>query len=166
MNIITLKEQQEHYYFSKEENKLALSFIEDGGKLDFAVEETKQCLQLTRVGDKIKADVSHYVGIDWISEHSLAVQVYPKMNDGFEIDYVRMLNEALEEEENFKHLQGIVTIDFNKPSIPIEQKQDMLSVFLSLFTGQEIIYQHPSENCEKRLEEKLLFDGGKLEKQS
>ena len=130
MNIITLKEQQEHYYFSKEENKLALSFIEDGSKLDFATEDTKQCLQLTRVGDKIKADVSHYVGIDWISEQSLAVQVYPKMNDGFEINYVRMLNDALEEEENYKHLQGLITIDFNKPSIPIEQKQDMLSVFL------------------------------------
>lgn len=130
MNIIKLKEQQDLYYFSKEDNKLALPFIEDGGKLDFAVEDSQQCLQLTRVGDKIKADVSHYVGIDWISESNIAVQVYPKMNDGFEIDYVRMLNDALEEEENYEHLQGLVTIDFNKPSIPIEQKQDSLSVFL------------------------------------
>lgn len=129
MNIITLKEQQD-YYFTKEDNELALPFIEDGGKLDFAVEDAQQCLQLSRVGDKIKADVSHFVGIDWISEQNLAVQVYPKMNDGFEINYVRMLNDALEEEENYKHLQGLITIDFNKPYIPIEQKQDLLSVFL------------------------------------
>ena len=129
MNIITLKEQQD-YYFTKEDNELALPFIEDGGKLDFAVEDAQQCLQLSRVGDKIKADVSHFVGIDWISEQNLAVQVYPKMNDGFEINYVRMLNHALEEEENYKHLQGRITIDFNKPYIPIEQKQDLLSVFL------------------------------------
>lgn len=33
MNIIKLKEQQDLYYFSKEDNKLALPFIEDGGKL-------------------------------------------------------------------------------------------------------------------------------------
>lgn len=130
MNIITLKEQQEHYYFSNDENKLALSFIEDGGKLDFAAEDAKPYLQLSRGGDTIKAEISHYVGIDWISEQNLAVQVYPKMNDGFEIDYVSMLNDALKEDENYKHLQGLVTIDFYKPSIPIEQKQDFLSVFL------------------------------------
>ena len=130
MNIITLKEQQEHYYFSNDENKLALSFIEDGGKLDFAAEDAKPYLQLSRGGDTIKAEISHYVGIDWISEQNLAVQVYPKMNDGFEIDYVSMLNDTLKEDENYKHLQGLVTIDFYKPSIPIEQKQDFLSVFL------------------------------------
>ena len=60
----------------------------------------------------------------------LAVQVCPKINDGFEIDYVRMLNEALCEPDNYNHLKDLITIRFDKPSIRVKQKQDLLSIFL------------------------------------
>ena len=52
------------------------------------------------------------------------------MNDGFEIDYVRMLNEALAEPDNMEHLKDLLTIRFDKPSICISQQQDLLSIFL------------------------------------
>ena len=52
------------------------------------------------------------------------------MNDGFEIDYVRMLNEALAEPDNMGHLTDLLTIHFDKPSIRISQQQDLLSIFL------------------------------------
>ncbi|MDD4638018.1 MAG: hypothetical protein PHV66_10520, partial [Bacteroidales bacterium] len=54
----------------------------------------------------------------------------PKMNDGFEIDYVRMLNEALCEPDNYDHLKDLITIHFDKPSIRVNQQQDLLSIFL------------------------------------
>ena len=34
------------------------------------------------------------------------MQVSPKLNDGFEIDYVRMLNEALSETDNYETSDG------------------------------------------------------------
>ena len=64
-----------------------------------------------------------------MKEGKLAVQVCPKMNDQFEIDYIRMLNEALEESENFDHLKDLVTIYFEKPPIRINQQYDLLSIF-------------------------------------
>lgn len=60
----------------------------------------------------------------------MAVQVSPKMNDGMEIDYVRMLNDALCESENFDHLKDLVTIKFDKPSVRIQQNKDLLSIFI------------------------------------
>lgn len=41
-----------------------------------------------------------------------------------------MLNEALCEPDNFEHLSDLVSIKFNRPSIPINQQQDLLSIFL------------------------------------
>ena len=67
---------------------------------------------------------------DWIAKDELAVQVLPKMNDGFEVDYLRMLHEALSDTENFDHLQDLITIRFDQPSILIDQQHDWLSLFL------------------------------------
>ena len=52
------------------------------------------------------------------------------MNEGYEIDYIRMLNDSLTECENYYHLSDLVTIYFNKPSIKVSQQQDLLSIFL------------------------------------
>lgn len=93
-------------------------------------EEKELCLKLSRKADSICATGSYFVGVDWIKEEELAVQVSPKMNDGFEIDYVRMLNEALAEPDNMEHLKDLLTIRFDKPSICISQQQDLLSIFL------------------------------------
>lgn len=93
-------------------------------------EEKELCLRLTRKADVVRATGSYFVGVDWIKEEDVAVQVSPKLNDGFEIDYVRMLNEALTETDNYKHLKDLLTIHFEKPSIRISQQQDLLSIFL------------------------------------
>lgn len=93
-------------------------------------EEKELCLRLKRESDAIRATGSYFVGVDWIKEEDVAVQVSPKLNDGFEIDYVRMLNEALTETDNYKHLKDLLTIHFEKPSIRISQQQDLLSIFL------------------------------------
>ena len=66
---------------------------------------------------------SYFVGVDWIKEEELAVQVSPKMNDGFEIDYVRMLNEALAEPDNMEHLKDLLTIRLiNLLSVSVSSK--------------------------------------------
>ena len=135
MDIIQLKEQLlENFCLKPEESRAIVTHMDDGSEVVFSVrrgrEEQALCLRLGRKGDDIFANASYFVGIDWVKERELAVQVYPKMNDGFEIDYVRMLNEALCEPDSYEHLKDLITIHFNKPSIRISQQQDLLSVFL------------------------------------
>ena len=74
---------------------------------------------------------SYFVGIDWIVEGQLSIYVQPKQNkDDIEVDYIGMLLEALQEPENLNYIEGLVHIEFDKPYVPITQKQDLLSPFL------------------------------------
>lgn len=135
MKVIQLQEQlHDNAQLPQTESEAIIPFMEDGSEVVFDVkrgwEDHELCLRVIRKDDKVFATGSYYVGIDWIEEGKLAVQVSPKMNDGFEIDYVRMLNEALCEPDNYDHLKDLISIRFDKPSIQVSQKQDLLSIFL------------------------------------
>lgn len=78
-------------------------------------------------------ETGYYIGVDWIGDSSLSINVQPKLNtEDEEIDYLKMLFEALQEPNNFKHLKNLYTIDFNAPLIEIEQHQDKLTPLLLL----------------------------------
>lgn len=135
MKVIQLREQMPENTILQGNDALAiLPYLEDGQEVVYTVkrgwEQNELCLKLVRSDDNIKATGSYFVGIDWVHEGDVAVQVSPKMNDGFEVDYVRMLNDALCEPENYEHLEDLVTIHFDKPSIIVTQQQDLLSIFL------------------------------------
>lgn len=134
MNLIQLQEQLLESTLIQHDTSILHKHMEDGQEVVFTVkrgrEDHKLCLKLKRNGDEIRANGSYFVGVDWVKEKELAVQVSPKMNDGMEIDYVRMLNVALCEQENFTHLKDLVTIKFDKPSIRIHQNKDLLSIFI------------------------------------
>ena len=135
MRVVQLKEQLlENTCLRQSECEAILPCMDDGAEVVCTVrrgrEEKELCLRLTRKADAVRATGSYFVGVDWIKEEEVAVQVSPKLNDGFEIDYVRMLNEALNETDNYEHLADLLTIHFEKPSIRISQQQDLLSIFL------------------------------------
>lgn len=135
MRVIQLREQLQENTPLQQNNAIdILPYIEDGKDVVFSVKRGREndelCLKLFRKDDTINATGSYFVGIDWLKEKELAIQVNPKMNDGFEVDYVRMLNDALCEPENFVHLKDLLTIRFDKPSIRVSQQQDLLSIFL------------------------------------
>ena len=135
MRVVQLKEQLlENTCLRQSECEAILPCMDDGAEVECTVrrgrEEKELCLRLKRESDVVRATGSYFVGVDWIKEEDVAVQVSPKLNDGFEIDYVRMLNEALSETDNYKHLKDLLTIHFEKPSIRISQQQDLLSIFL------------------------------------
>ncbi|WP_456098409.1 5-methylcytosine restriction system specificity protein McrC [Prevotella jejuni] len=135
MRVVQLQEQLlEDTCLRQSECEAILPYMDDGAEVECTVrrdrEEKELCLRLTRESDAVRATGSYFVGVDWIKEEEVAVQVSPKLNDGFEIDYVRMLNEALNETDNYKHLTDLLTIHFEKPSIRISQQQDLLSIFL------------------------------------
>lgn len=135
MRVVQLQEQLlENTYLQHSECEAIIPYMDDGSEVVREVKRGREakelCLKLSRKADSIYATGSYFVGVDWIKEEELAVQVSPKMNDGFEIDYVRMLNEALAEPDNMGHLTDLLTIHFDKPSIRISQQQDLLSIFL------------------------------------
>ena len=111
-----------------------LPYFEMGQEVAFTVRRGRDqqalCLSFQRNEKGVVACGSYFVGLDWIAKDELAVQVLPKMNDGFEVDYLRMLHEALSDTENFDHLQDLITIRFDQPSILIDQQHDWLSLFL------------------------------------
>lgn len=134
MKIVQIREQiADGTRLPAEDAKVIVPYFDDGKEKVYDVQRgnhKETCLSLCRKGDDIIACGSYFVGIDWIETGKVAVQVSPKMNKGFEVDYVRMLNDALSEPANYDHLKNLVTIDFNKPSIKIRQQRDVLSVFL------------------------------------
>ena len=135
MRIIQLREQlAEGTLIDPDISSTVLPYFEMRQEVAFTVRRGRDqqalCLSLRRVGSEVMAGGSYFVGLDWIARGELAVQVLPKMNDGFEVDYLRMLHEALSDTENFEHLQDLITIRFDQPSILIDQQHDWLSLFL------------------------------------
>ena len=153
MNLIQLQEQLLDNTLIQHDTSILHQHMEDGQEVVFTVkrgcEDNELCLKLKRDGEEIRAKGSYFVGVDWVKEQELAVQVSPKMNDGMEIDYVRMLNEALCESENFDHLKDLVTIKFDKPSVRIQQNND------SKYLHSHRISQCAPAYCEEGTEEGL-----------
>jgi len=76
-------------------------------------------------------ETSYFVGVDWIVENELPIYVKPKLDDDTsEVNYVKMLFDVLKEPENYHHLDQLCEINFDKPTIEIEQKQDLLTPLL------------------------------------
>jgi len=76
-------------------------------------------------------ETSYFVGVDWIVENELPIYVKPKLDDNTsEVNYIKMLFDVLKEPENYNHLDQLCEINFDKPSIAIEQKQDLLTPLL------------------------------------
>ena len=135
MRIIQLREQlAEGTLIDPDVSCTMLPYFEMGQEVAFTVRRGRDqqalCLSFQRNEKGVVACGYYFVGLDWIAKDELAVQVLPKMNDGFEVDYLRMLHEALSDTENFDHLQDLITIRFDQPSILIDQQHDWLSLFL------------------------------------
>jgi 5-methylcytosine-specific restriction endonuclease McrBC regulatory subunit McrC len=131
----------EHHGYKKEDASLVLNEEQIAvlNKQNFAkfFKRSKDSLQLcfglnyNEELDSYKLDSSYIVGVNWIVKGKLPIYIKPKLNnDTSEVDYLKMLFDALKETENIKHLDNLYSIDFKAPLIEIEQKQDILSPLL------------------------------------
>lgn len=128
------------------------------------------CFSIQHKEDKrYLIESSYMIGIDWIIEHKLSIYVQPKLNkEAKEIDYLKMLFEALKEPENLNHLDDLYTIDFEAPLIEIEQQQDKLTPlllleFLQLLKqivrrGLKKSYYKVTRNLNSRVKGKILIN--------
>ncbi len=97
-------------------------------------ENKAYCFNILHTADEINSyrfETSYFVGVDWIVENELPIYVKPKLDDDTsEVNYVKMLFDILKEPENYNHLDQLCEINFEKPSIAIEQKHDLLTPLL------------------------------------
>lgn len=137
----------------------------------FKRKEDKQlCFSIQHKEDKrYLIESSYMIGIDWIIENKLSIYVQPKLNkEDKEIDYLKMLFEALKEPVNLNHLDDLYTIDFKAPLIEIEQQQDKLTPlllleFLQLLKqivrrGLKKSYYKVTRNLNSRVKGKILIN--------
>ncbi|WP_438710727.1 5-methylcytosine restriction system specificity protein McrC [Aquimarina muelleri] len=127
------------------------------------------CYELDILKDGYKLKTSYFIGVDWIVENKLSIYVQSKVNTNTsEINLIGMLFEALQEPENLKHLDFLCEIHFDKPTIEITQKQDLLSPllivqFLTVLKrivqkGLKKSYYPITENLNSKVKGKILIN--------
>lgn len=132
--------------------------------------EPSECFSLEMREEEWCLSTSYFIGIDWIERDNLAVRVSPKFTEtetDIEIDYLRMLEDALTEPKNFEHLDGLLYVDFMNSPIAVPKQKDGLSLFLiSEFvhimvriTAKGIMksYYFAEENQRSRIKGKILI---------
>lgn len=147
--IITVKE---HYHYSYNQTTKAVTKdkglylltpmqwqaleLIDGKKNKTLFNNKNACFSIQQQQQNIiHCETNYYIGLDWVVENKLAIHVRSKLNNQNidnprEVNYLHMLLEALEQPQNINHLDQLIKIDFNAPTIAIEQQQDMLTPFL------------------------------------
>lgn len=114
-------------------------------------------------------ETSYFVGVDWIVENQLPIYIKPKLDDeNNEVNYVKMLFDVLKEPENYNHLDQLCEINFEKPSIAIEQKHDLLTPLLLtqyinilkkiVQKGLKKSYYTVTKNLDARVKGKILIN--------
>ena len=132
--------------------------------------EPSECFSLERREEKWHLSTSYFIGVDWIEKDILAIRVSPKFTedkDNFEIDYLKMLEDALTEPKNFEHLEGLLNVDFKCPPIAVPKQEDGLSLFLisefihimARITAKGIMksYYFVEENQRSKIKGKILL---------
>lgn len=132
-------------------------------------EDDSLCFSLDKGEDGWCVNTSYFIGVDWLDKGLSSVRVLPKFNDNnneVEVNYLKLLEEALKEPKNIEHLEGLLHIDFDSPTIPIPRQEDALSLFLvseylHVLTqitkkGLRKSYYRIEENLKSKIKGKLL----------
>lgn len=116
----------------------------------------------------LQFETSYYIGLQHITEWDLPVLVEPKMNnESHQLNFVKILTEALQEPENFNHLDGLMEVDFNSEWIEVPSKhrveltpfliiQFLMAVRQIVKKGLKKSYYQKTENLRSRVKGKIL----------
>lgn len=149
-----------------------LSVLED--RINFKADKDKNCLSVNlqkqegkvEFGCNIKS--SYYIGLDILPKFNLAVFVEPKLNnDNLQVDYIKMLLQALKAPENFEHLDGLIETKLEEEWIEIRNDLKpiltpfLIAQFLSVVKdlvkkGLKKSYYTVHENLNSRVKGKIL----------
>lgn len=167
--VLTIQEQQQKKditsSFKKEEDKILLT--KENYDRAFFFKDDMLCYKLEKIEGQFLASSNYFVGVDWLEQEKIALYVEPKMNaNETEIDFIKILMDSFCYVENLEHVEGIFHIEYEKPWINIQQKQDILSPilivqFLHLLKkivqkGLKKSYYRVTENLDSRVKGKIL----------
>lgn len=128
------------------------------------------CFKVTKVDtdkDSYKIESNYFIGVDWIIEGQLALNIHPKINKNEdEVDYLKMLLDSVRHPETMNNLDNLFEVYWDEPKITISQKNDFLTPFLLLeFLGllRQIVkkglrksYYQVEKNLYSRVKGKIL----------
>jgi 5-methylcytosine-specific restriction enzyme subunit McrC len=149
------KQKYSRHFQKKHRNK-------DASLSCFSLEKTKE------EPTKHQLTTGYFVGVDWIEKKKIALHVAPKFNkEGEEIDLVSMLFSCLKHPRISTEVKELFLVDWNEPSIEIEQKQDLLTPFLAVEflsilkkmvkKGLKKSYYSVERNLQNRIKGKVLI---------
>jgi len=127
-------------------------------------------LKISTQADNVSVDLdtSYYVGVTRLAEIDRAFFIHSKLDDEHgEVNVLKMFFEALQEPENFEHLDDLYDIRLHERPVLIEQKKDLLSPFLIIqfaslvkrlvTKGLKKSYYPVMENLTNRIKGKILI---------
>lgn len=125
------------------------------------------CFSITKNKGNYTLDTGYFIGVDWVVEGKTAISIVPKLNkDNLQIDYIRMLFDALKHIDIAKEVEKIYQVNWEVKPIRIPQQQDMLTPFLvveflSLLKniikkGLKKSYYKVEQNLQNRVKGKVL----------
>lgn len=122
-----------------------------------------------------KIETGYFIGADWVVEEKVAVYVEPKLNTKqneagentfYEVDYFKMLFTAVQNPFSESEFEELFHIKWDKPTIEITQKQDLLTPllivqYLSILKrivrkGLKKSYYKVQKNLSSRVKGKIL----------
>lgn len=129
---------KEHDGYAKDTGLIELSAqlyqeLIECGHNKFIFNSNTPCYRFKALSDteELSFQTNFFIGVDWLIENKLALYVKPKLNQGArEIDFLKILFEALEDTNNIGYMDKLVTVYFDRPTVKITQQQDLLTPFL------------------------------------
>jgi len=118
--------------------------------------------------DFLQFETSYYIGLQYIPEWNMPLLVEPKINnDNHQLNFIKMLTEALQEPENFNHLDGLMQVDFDSEwiEVPSNHKIELTPFLIIQFLmavkqivkkGLKKSYYPKTENLRNRVKGKIL----------
>ncbi|MCF8235876.1 MAG: McrC family protein [Bacteroidales bacterium] len=76
----------------------------------------------------------YFIGLSWLADTQKVLYVTPKLDSSsHQIDYLRMLSESFKHPEILKHGDDLFKIEFDKPTIKINQQQDLITPLIIVY---------------------------------
>lgn len=92
------------------------------------------CFSINKIDEGVnqyKIKTGFFIGLDWIETNKSALYIAPKLNKkAQEIDFIGMLLASLKHDAATKEIEELFLVKWDKPTIEITQKQDLLTPFL------------------------------------
>ncbi|WP_316793734.1 5-methylcytosine restriction system specificity protein McrC [Pedobacter frigoris] len=133
------------------------------------IDKDLNCIEIKKVGDDLLLNTSYLIGMDYLENH-IPFVVEPKFEDDakdFSVNFYDMLFNSLPFVKGTEDISDLYFVDFSKPTIEINQKDDFLTPILIIqfvtylekicHAGLQKGYYWVEENLDNKIKGKILI---------